>query len=559
MELPFSQLDDGASEELRAIQPKRMSSINNGASRIPVLQGPQNYQFWSMRMQGYLSMITTPGTPFTGWTVTTGLLPALPAVIAPAIDEDGNVTNATEAAESLALRQEEERKRNFLEQSAIGLLIQAVPDSMLHLIVQGDPTATWEGLQRLYGVQGPASVYGDFVRAVSWSLPANTDPAQSIAELESLFTRIEGATARLPEVIRAMILLRAVPQGMETLAQSILANQTQMSQLTWDLVRSAIQAAWSQKMTASASRAGRSNGQWQQNRNPGNQQRQGQGQQPQGPFRSQPQQQQQQQQPPNQGAGQKPGNPQTGNPGGDGKKGKRGKRGGKKGKGAANEAATDADATTSGVTNVAPQYGASSAIGFAAPAIANRPLLANRIASLAEPANAGPSSSTRHLVAEARKNTPRLQERISESPQSEGYRRRSSKATKDKVLKIWDERLADLAVEAETTGSIIEEIPYYGGDMDECPPSPRMTPPADPMLESDSEGEDSDGWTSGLWTTQVFSSISDWINTDTVMPQHDREGAYRLARARSHLRRLRLLYILLLYRALFRSPLWGFY
>ncbi|KAF5356944.1 hypothetical protein D9756_006374 [Leucocoprinus leucothites] len=512
-----------------------MSSINNGASRIPVLQGPQNYQFWSMRMQGYLSMITTPGTPFTGWTVTTGLVSPLPAVVAPAIDESGNVTNAEEAAASLAIRQEEERRRNFLEQSAIGLLIQAVPDSMLHLIVQGDPNATWEALQRLYGVQGPASVYGDFVRAVSWSLPGNMDPAQSIAELESLFTRIEGATTRLPEVIRAMILLRAVPQGMETLAQSILANQTQMSQLTWDLVRSAIQAAWSQKMTASASRAGRSNGQWQQNRNPGNQQRQGQGQQPQGPFRSQPQQQQQQQQPPNQGAGQKPGNPQTGNPGGDGKKGKRGKRGGKKGKGAANEAATDADATnTSGVSNVAPQYGASSAIGFAAPAIANRPLLANRIASLAEPVNAGPSSSTRHLVAEARKNTPRLQERISESPQSEGYRRRSSKATKDKVLKIWDERLADLAVEAETTGSIIEEIPYYGGDMDECPPSPRMTPPADPMLESDSEGEDSDGWTSGLWTTQVFSSISDWINTDTVMPQHDREGACRLARACSH-------------------------
>ncbi|KAF5363977.1 hypothetical protein D9756_000022 [Leucocoprinus leucothites] len=535
-----------------------MSSINNGASRIPVLQGPQNYQFWSMRMQGYLSMITTPGTPLTGWTVTTGLLPALPAVIALAIDEDGNVSNAAEASASLALRTEEERRRNFLEQSAIGLLIQAVPDSMLHLIVQGDPTATWESLQRLYGIQGPASVYGDFVRAISWSLPGNMDPAQSIAELESLFTRIEGATARLPKVIRAMILLRAVPQGMETLAQSILANQTQMSQLTWDLVRSAIQAAWSQKMTASASRAGRSNGQWQQNRNPGNQQRQGQGQQ-QGPFRSQPQQQQQQQQPPNQGAGQKPGNPQTGNPGGDGKKGKRGKRGGKKGKGAANEAATDADATTSGVTNVAPQYGASSAIGFAAPAIANRPLLANRIASLAELANAGPSSSTRHLVAEARKNTPQLQERISESPQSEGYRRRSSKATKDKVLKIWDERLADLAVEAETTGSIIEEIPYYGGDMDECPPSPRMTPPADPMLESDSEGEDSDGWTSGLWTTQVFSSISDWINTDTVMPQHDREGACRLTRACSHIRRLRLLYIHALYRALFRSPLWGFY
>ncbi|KAF5354224.1 hypothetical protein D9756_007005 [Leucocoprinus leucothites] len=511
-----------------------MSSINNRASRIPVLQGPQNYQFWSMRMQGFLSMITTPGTPLTGWTVTTGMVPPLPPLVAPVMDADNNVTNAAEASASHALRTEEERQRNFLEQSAIGMLIQAVPDSMLHLIVQGDPITTWDELQRLYSTQGPASVYGDFVCAVSWSLSGNMDLAQSIAELESLFTRIEGATARLPEVIRAMILLRAVPQEMETLAQSILVNQMQMSQLTWDLVRSAIQAAWSQKMTASASRTGCSNGQWQQNRNPGNQQRQGQGQQ-QGLFQSQPQQQQQQQQPPNQGTGQKPGNTQSGNPGRDGKKGKRGKRGGKKGKGAANEAATNADTSnSSGVTTVAPQYGASSAIGFAAPPIANRPLLANQITSMAELANASPSSSTRHLVAEARKNTPRLQERISESPQSEGYRRRSSKTTKDKVLKIWDERLADLAVEAETTGSIIEEIPYYGGDMDECPLSPRMTPPADPMLKSDSEGEDSDGWTSGLWTTQVFSSISDWINTDTVMPQHDRERACHPTQARSH-------------------------
>ncbi|KAF5356999.1 hypothetical protein D9756_006405 [Leucocoprinus leucothites] len=279
------------------------------------------------------------------------------------------------------------------------MLIQAVPDSMLHLIVQGDPATTWDELQCLYGTQGPASVYGNFVRAISWSLPGNMDPAQSIAELESLFTRIEGATMQLPEVIRAMILLRAVPQGMETLVQSILANQTQMSQLTWDLVRSAIQAAWSQKMTASASRTGHSNGQWQQNRNPGNQQRQEQGQQ--GPFRSQPQQQPQQQ-PPNQSAGQKPGNNQSGNPGGDGKKGKCSKRGGKKGKGAANEAATDADTSnSSGVTTVAPQYGASSAIGFAPPAITNHPLLANQIASLAELVNASPSSSTCHIVAEA--------------------------------------------------------------------------------------------------------------------------------------------------------------
>ncbi|KAF5360987.1 hypothetical protein D9756_005144 [Leucocoprinus leucothites] len=376
-----------------------MSSINNGASRIPILQGPQNYQFWSMRMQGFLSMITTSGTPLTGWTVTNGVVPPLPPTIAPLQGPNNTITNAAEVAASLALHEEEECRRNFLEQSAIGMLIQAVPDSMLHLIVQGDPATTWTDLQRLYGVQGPASVYGDFIRAVSWSLPGNMDPAQSIAELESLFTRIEGTTARLPKVICAMILLRTVPQGMETLVQSILANQTQMSQLTWDLVRSTIQAAWSQKMTASASRAGHSNGQWQQNRNPGNQQRQGQGQQ--GPFQSQPQQQQQQQ-PPNQGAGQKPGNPQSGNPGGDGKKGKRGKRGGKKGKGAANEAATDADTSnSSGVTTVAPQYGTSSAIGFTAPAIANRPLLANRIALLAELANTSPSSSTCHLVAEA--------------------------------------------------------------------------------------------------------------------------------------------------------------
>ncbi|KAF5351107.1 hypothetical protein D9756_008396 [Leucocoprinus leucothites] len=213
-----------------------MSSINNGASCIPVLQGPQNYQFWSMRMQGYLSIITTPGTPLMGWTIIQGIVPTLPPIASPVLGEDNVVMNAAEVATSIAHQDEEECQRNFLEQSAIGMLIQAVPDSMLHLIVQGDPATTWDGLQHLYGVQGPASVYSDFVHAISWSLPGNMDPAQSIAELESLFTRIEGMTTQLPEVIRAMILLCAVPQGMETLAQSILANQTQMSQLTWDLV-----------------------------------------------------------------------------------------------------------------------------------------------------------------------------------------------------------------------------------------------------------------------------------------------------------------------------------
>ena len=53
-----------------------------------------------------------------------------------------------------------------------------------------------------------------------------------IAELDTLYTRLEGNKCNVPSLIHAITLLSAIPQSWDNLVTSILTSQTLLTQLT---------------------------------------------------------------------------------------------------------------------------------------------------------------------------------------------------------------------------------------------------------------------------------------------------------------------------------------
>ena len=113
--------------------------------------------------------------------------------------------------------------------------------SLTHNILMHGKTSTeslWNYLCDKYGSSGPATVFADYQRTRHFQISGNSDPAPQIAELDTLYTRLEGNKCDVPSLVHAMTLLSAIPQSWDNLATSIL-SQTTLSQLTWDFVSSA--------------------------------------------------------------------------------------------------------------------------------------------------------------------------------------------------------------------------------------------------------------------------------------------------------------------------------
>jgi hypothetical protein len=106
---------------------------------------------------------------------------------------------------------------------------------------------------------GPTAVYADFLCTISWRIPDQGNPATSIAELKGIFNRLASSQALIPDAIKSMILLKSAPDGNGALSQSFLANRQSIADLTWDIVRNALQSQWLQHLH-SATRAKMSNG-----------------------------------------------------------------------------------------------------------------------------------------------------------------------------------------------------------------------------------------------------------------------------------------------------------
>jgi hypothetical protein len=109
------------------------------------------------------------------------------------------------------------------DQKAVGIITLKLLPMLQHLV--GDTSKeTWDTLKVSYGTPGSASIYTDFLTAIKWQFKENEDPNISISKLQSIFNRLETNNFQMPEIIRVMIILAALPLGWDNIASTLLAT-----------------------------------------------------------------------------------------------------------------------------------------------------------------------------------------------------------------------------------------------------------------------------------------------------------------------------------------------
>ncbi|KAJ3777187.1 hypothetical protein FB446DRAFT_784410 [Lentinula raphanica] len=66
-------------------------------------------------------------------------------------------------------------------------------------------------IEKQYGTPHVAGIFGIFKEAINFELREDADPAMPIANLQSIFARLDGSGLKLTDQIQAMILLAALP------------------------------------------------------------------------------------------------------------------------------------------------------------------------------------------------------------------------------------------------------------------------------------------------------------------------------------------------------------
>jgi len=189
-------------------------------STIPRLSGPSVYPFWAISVQSCLAMVTMPGSPY-------------------------NAKDMLSSSTILSTTDQDERARySSLDSQALGIMNSSLAHNIL-MHGKENTESLWNYLRDKYSSSGPASVFADYQCTRHFQISGNSDSAPRIAELDTLYTRLEGNKCNVLSLIRAMTLLSAIPQSWDNLATSILTFQTSLTQLTWDFVSSAIQSEFS--------------------------------------------------------------------------------------------------------------------------------------------------------------------------------------------------------------------------------------------------------------------------------------------------------------------------
>ncbi|KIJ20712.1 hypothetical protein PAXINDRAFT_6505 [Paxillus involutus ATCC 200175] len=96
-------------------------------------------------------------------------------------------------------------------------------------VVTAGSRRTWQALQARFGNTGTAGVFVDFSQAMKFKIHDRDDVPTKLGELDSIFHRLAALT--LPENLRAMIMLSALPDSWDNIA-SMLLGTTAIAALT---------------------------------------------------------------------------------------------------------------------------------------------------------------------------------------------------------------------------------------------------------------------------------------------------------------------------------------
>src|SRR6266550_2932582 len=132
------------------------------------------------------------------------------------------------------------------------LTLRLVPS--LQAIVSDYHTAcdVWARLTTLYGTPGTALIFVDFMKVINWKFDASHDPSTSISQFLSLIQRLATHKIDLPEMVKAMFVLNALPKHWDGMASTMLMTFT-TSTLTVENLMPKIMEEWRCRGASSSS------------------------------------------------------------------------------------------------------------------------------------------------------------------------------------------------------------------------------------------------------------------------------------------------------------------
>ena len=227
-------------------------SLSN-LSSVPLLNGA-NYPSWSSSMTALLRASRC-------WSVTSGRIPRPKPTFRKASTSEvaAGTYKANEDVETTtAERQKEIEDWDSLDDQAMGLIALRLPDDIRATVLKTESGETWDEIKKIYGKPGSAGTFGIFKEAINFQIDGRNDPTLALASLNSTFSRLDGSGLTLPEPVKAMILLAALPTQWDSLAMTILSRDATL--LTPSNIMPIIQDEYRRRQSNATSLAARISG-----------------------------------------------------------------------------------------------------------------------------------------------------------------------------------------------------------------------------------------------------------------------------------------------------------
>ncbi|KAF9248150.1 hypothetical protein L218DRAFT_888117, partial [Marasmius fiardii PR-910] len=98
----------------------------------------------------------------------------------------------------------------------------------MHYLIINLETAkeVYETLKAHYRTPGTAAIFTDFKDAIHFEMADNVDPTSSLTSLLSMFSPLDTMGLSLPNSVKCMIIIAALPRAWDGMAANILANYT---------------------------------------------------------------------------------------------------------------------------------------------------------------------------------------------------------------------------------------------------------------------------------------------------------------------------------------------
>ncbi|KAJ3500326.1 hypothetical protein NMY22_g19292 [Coprinellus aureogranulatus] len=107
-------------------------------------------------------------------------------------------------------------------------LTQSIANQVKDKVTSKD---VWDALVAKYSRVGVSVIYSDFKAAVNFRITGNSDPRPEIAKLQKYLDRLEANKVKLPEFVKGMLLIGAVPQKWDNVL-SISLNGVEQDKVT---------------------------------------------------------------------------------------------------------------------------------------------------------------------------------------------------------------------------------------------------------------------------------------------------------------------------------------